>query len=226
MINLGSFNVNSGKVVVSDPCYDRGTWCQAVLENVKNGEWIADVKQSDEGSWGIRNAELIAYHSGYGMPKDYQWTKTSHDIGVDSGQAGIYDDNFYRNDSLIGEIKNSLHFNLDEDGERFYSLNCDLTCRTENNGGVMEQGVVSTSGYGDGGYDLFIVEQDGQVVAMKVVFISDEDTCEECGEPESECSCTFCEDCNEREQYCECEYCDNCGENERYCECEDEEDED
>lgn len=37
--NLGSFDVHSGELIVSDPCYSLGTWCQGKLENVRNGEW-------------------------------------------------------------------------------------------------------------------------------------------------------------------------------------------
>jgi hypothetical protein len=226
MLYLGKFNVESGKVMVSDPCYEVGTWCQGQLDKVKNGEWVANIEQSDEGSWGIRNSELVAYHSGYGMPSSWQWNRESFDIGVDSGQAGIYDLNFYRNDSMIGEIDNSLGFDLSEEGERFYSLNCDLTCRTEDKAGVMDYGVVSTSGYGDGGYTLYTArDKDGEVIAMKIVFIEDEPECEDCGYPESDCSCDYCDDCGEKEQYCDCEYCDECGENERWCECDEEDEE-
>jgi hypothetical protein len=227
MLYLGKFDITSGKVMVSDPCYTVGTWCQGQLDNVKNGEWVANVERSDEGSWGIRNAELIAYHSEHRMPSDYQWSMESFDIGVDSGQCGFYDLNFYRNDSMVGEIQNRLHFDLNEDGERFYSLNCDLTCETEDHAGVMDYGVVSTSGYGDGGYNLFTVrDSEGMVIAMKVVFIGG-DTCDDCGELEEDCSCEYCDHCGENVDRCYCEFCDECGEEVEYCECEeDEEDED
>jgi Protein of unknown function (DUF4241) len=223
MLYLGKFDIKSGKAMVSDPCYTKGTWCQGELDKVKNGEWVANVEQSDEGMWGIRNSELIAYHNQYGMPSSWQWSRENFDIGVDSGQCGFYDLDFYRNDSMVGEIENRLHFDLNEDGERFYALNCDMT-GGEMRADVMEFGTVSSSGYGDGGYTLYTVrDSDGLVVAMKVVFIEDEDTCEDCGEPESECDCAYCDYCNEKEQYCECEWCNECGEHEDDCDCEDEE---
>lgn len=37
MIALGEFKCKSGKLIVSDPCYPLGTWCQLVLNNVKEG---------------------------------------------------------------------------------------------------------------------------------------------------------------------------------------------
>ena len=61
-IEIGFFEIITGKVIVSDPCYTLGTWCQGVLNKVKCGKWIGYVQRSDEGRWGERVAELIACH--------------------------------------------------------------------------------------------------------------------------------------------------------------------
>ena len=34
---IGTFELTNGSVMVSDPCYDVGTWCQGELNNVKTG---------------------------------------------------------------------------------------------------------------------------------------------------------------------------------------------
>lgn len=34
-ILLGTFENKSGTLIVSDPCYDLGTWCQGIIENAK-----------------------------------------------------------------------------------------------------------------------------------------------------------------------------------------------
>lgn len=176
VIELGQFEITSGEAFVSDPCYEVGTWCQAKLANVKNGHWFASVFQSDEGDWGIRNAELIAYHESAQQVNELDWKLEDAEIGVDSGQAGIYDAISYRNDSMVGEIENKLGFDLDEEGEKFYAQNCDLTVDTKPFAGVLGHGVVSSSGYGDGGYNLYTIkDNDGEIVAMKVIFIGDED---------------------------------------------------
>lgn len=45
-----SFEVNSGALRVTDPCYDMDTWCAGTLEDVKNGKWLAHVGYNiDEG---------------------------------------------------------------------------------------------------------------------------------------------------------------------------------
>lgn len=38
-----SFEVKSGALRVTDPCYDMDTWCAGTLEDVKNGKWLAHV---------------------------------------------------------------------------------------------------------------------------------------------------------------------------------------
>ncbi|MCY8549383.1 DUF4241 domain-containing protein [Bacillus haynesii] len=172
---LGTFEINSDSVIVSDPCYEMGVWCQAKIDNVKTGEWLSLVKQSDEGSWGIRNAELIIFHTDKMSQENLEWSKEEANIGVDSGQAGIYDIDVYRNNDCIGDIQNEFCFDIEKDGEKFYALNCDLTLGTELHGGVINNGVVSSSGYGDGSYDLFTSKDDnGKIVAMKIVFIDEE----------------------------------------------------
>ena len=49
MIDLGKFDVVSGRLAVSDPCYDEDVWCRGELENAKNGYWLAfaDEKVTD-----------------------------------------------------------------------------------------------------------------------------------------------------------------------------------
>lgn len=48
---IGRFSLGN-KVIVSDPCYGTDTWCQGVLENVREGFWDAYIKITDEGNWG------------------------------------------------------------------------------------------------------------------------------------------------------------------------------
>ena len=43
--HLGEFNVESGRVRVTDPCYSPGVWCSGELE-VAAGKYEAYVKRS------------------------------------------------------------------------------------------------------------------------------------------------------------------------------------
>ena len=35
---MDEFEIVSGTLICSDPCYDIPTWCQGIVENVKNGK--------------------------------------------------------------------------------------------------------------------------------------------------------------------------------------------
>lgn len=51
----------SDSVYVSDPCYDPGTWCQALVDNLKPGKYIGYMKKAyfgPGGFGGIRVTDL------------------------------------------------------------------------------------------------------------------------------------------------------------------------
>lgn len=156
-----SFNVVGDQLLVSDPCYSG----DAIIDSVKPGQWNAGVLKSDEGAWGIRVAELIAVHADYqfesvlsGVPK-LDWVRNGS-VGVDSGQMSITE---------AGKLSG-------QDGhEEWYEMVCDITL-DKSQWGVLPNGVVSSSGYGDGGYGVYIAENDkGETIGVAVVFISDDE---------------------------------------------------
>lgn len=192
------------KVMVSDPCYDIGIWCQGVIENVFPGEYVCLVKYIDKGSWGIRVAAIQAVHRDY-IDSDLKETLEDFEVGVDSGMAGIFDYKHY-----------VRHHTGDERDELWYNRCFDATCtRTRNPeyekfewdiegetvvemmrrhreyqksmksllylekldaNVVYGSGFVSSSGYGDGGYCCWTAKnEDGKVVSIRIEFIGEED---------------------------------------------------
>ena len=113
------------QVVVSDPCYTIPTWCQAVVDGVKPGTYESYVKKVDLNDWGVRCSMLIAVHEDY-RDGVLRWEEYPADIGVDSGQCGIFSSESYRNDSIterigLGEGDISFFNNFgrpQEDGEK------------------------------------------------------------------------------------------------------------
>lgn len=81
------------KVMVSDPCYGLNTWCQGVLENVLPGDYRCNIEYSDEGDWGMRVSAIEVVHKDYERPEEFQ--AELFEVGVDSGQAGIFDYDYY-----------------------------------------------------------------------------------------------------------------------------------
>lgn len=162
-----TFTVNSGKLTVSDPCYDPGTWCSGTIDNVLNGTWKAILRADAFGSWGERVSELVAYHDAHSEYRRKADELCNFEVGVDSGQAGIFDAEYYAAHGGSGEFG---------EPDTFYGRCCAITMDDDEPGGTLEHGCVSSSGFGDGGYQAFVARNDaGQVVAVRVVFIGEDE---------------------------------------------------
>lgn len=155
---LGTFNVVSGRIIVSDPCYEAKNELQLPAVN---GEWKASISGKD------RNSVLNVSTKG---SSKFPWEKVST-AGVDSGQMSVFDLSAYRNDKEA-EGRDLSQWKPDKGaGEQFYAACCVLTCYAENSAGVLPHGAVSQSGYGDGVYPVYVKKNEqGKVVAVKVKF--------------------------------------------------------
>jgi hypothetical protein len=176
------FEVVSGKMILSDPCYTLGTWCQGVVENVKNGEWIGIAETTNQGSWGDRISMLLSMNvdAMEKNPNLEQELITSgeplpFDGGVDSGQFGHFDFDNYRKDELAINLVKAFEDDYStEVGDEWYRACCEITIHR--NFGVMPFGIVSSSGFGDGAYTTYGIKDDsGQYVGFMTIFIDDED---------------------------------------------------
>ena len=166
------------QVVVSDPCYSIPTWCQAIVRNVLPGNYRTLVLKSDEGVWGNRCSHLIAIHEDYAHQEEkFRWEQYPSVIGVDSGQAGIFSRESYRNDQMADQIGNGdgedFGSGFDrEEGDKWYRKMCTRTLGNEH-WGTYSEGVVSSSGIGDGSYDLLVAKKNKQVVGFVINFLLD-----------------------------------------------------
>lgn len=179
---FGTFECTGNKLMISDPGYSVGTWCQGVLDNVVPGTWKAGAVISDEKMMGKRVGTLYVTHSSM-TEEDIEKlpvTKADFVVGVDSGQAGIFDSQHYRDDSVVtepvvGGLFDTIHIQPTGDaGEKWYDLCCSKTLQRINFGGVIPYGVVSTSGFGDGAYTCYYrANAEGQVVHLMIEFLDD-----------------------------------------------------
>jgi hypothetical protein len=200
---MKEFEVTSGKIVCSDPCYTTDTWCMGVVDNVVNGTWVASVEKRDLGDWGERIAILwIANKEQMAKNPKICWEVLGEEPmnfigGVDSGQFGFFDFEDYRNDDNAKNLK-KYDFGAEydrEEGDAWYRACSDLTLSDES-WGVLPKGVVSSSGIGDGSYDVFgYKDAYDKYVAFGVVFIYDGDeedegdVCGVCNENDFDCTC-------------------------------------
>jgi hypothetical protein len=167
-IKLGS------EVVVSDPCYTIPTWCQIVLKDVKEGYYYPFIKRSNQGGWGNRVSCLCVIHEDHINDTEFKWRKKMGDLGVDSGQCGIFSKDTYKNDSIVESIVTpDIKFDLSgsEDGDKWYEKICKFTL-SEDQWGMYDNGVVSCSGLGDGSYLLFVIRNEKKkVVGMLINYL-------------------------------------------------------
>lgn len=153
---VGTFEIETGNVIVSDPCYDLET-STSKIKHVKTGTWNAIVERCDNEA---RVGKLMAIHKNFNSA-DLFWTLLEYDIGVDSGQAGIFD---------VKEFKG-----IDGAAEDWYGKCCDLTL-SDASVGLLPMGVVSSSGYGDGCYECWLAkDRDNEIVGIKVIFAEEDE---------------------------------------------------
>lgn len=157
---IGSFEIQSGRVRVSDPCYEKDTWCAGTIDNVENGNWEAYIKFDKKIV-----SELIAIFDDISKEvlKTSNWIEEDIEVGIDSGQCGIFDDKFYP-EGKTGEYG---------DEDTFYGQCCDITT---NGAGVLDFGAVSVSGWGDGSYNCYVLKDKKNIVGIKIAFIEEYET--------------------------------------------------
>lgn len=169
------------EVMVSDPCYKVPTLYQIKVKNVLSGKYETEAKKIDLGDWGKRVGYLTAIHEDY-IKEDLNWKRHTGEVGVDSGQAGIFSMDSYRNDAIVdkiglgdGDISFFDSFGRDEgEGEKWYRAICSRTLG-KLHWGTYKNGVVSSSGLGDGGYELYVARVNRKIVGFCIDFGIDEE---------------------------------------------------
>jgi hypothetical protein len=171
---IGSFKVTSGSIIVSDPCYGmsivyEGT--HAAKLDAKNGTWVGEIVLHQG-----RVSRLVCYHKKHGLYK-VGLKLADFEVAVDSGQAGVFDSESYRNDETVKDWPESdrLYEDVICPEEPWYSWCCDRTC-SEDQAGAVPNGVVSSTAWGDGCYKCEIAKEEDVVVAVSIDFYyEDED---------------------------------------------------
>lgn len=174
------FQMTFGEMMMSDPCYKVGTWCQGTAD-VMNGTWVA-FPVYFQG----RVARLVAYHKDTiaNNPAELQRLldmdmddELAFSFGVDSGQFGFFDKHLYRDDESVKDLE-AFEFgeNFDkEPGDLWYRVVTNQTIKQVDgeyqNFGVIPSGCVSSSGWGDGSYGVYANILDGIVFGLVAEFI-------------------------------------------------------
>lgn len=159
--------VPEGKVVdVTDPCYDKGTWCRTTVP-LAPGTYKSFAVFSNEGVWGERVAasgicsDLMLRHASCAC---FEYVGT---VGVDAGLMGYFVDKPDYSDSEWSAMIQEMRAYADAHDGKWPNV-------WDKDGGF-----ITSSGYGDGGYPVYLIKNaSGIAVGVMVVFIdlyTDED---------------------------------------------------
>lgn len=164
-------------VIVSDPTYDDTSYIECVkLKNVLPGYYKVIVRRVDTGKCGVRNDFLTVIHYQHVNDKLY-WKKYRRSVDVDSGQAGIFDEKSYKNDASVAFlpwIKKRAPWKYDKKtcGELWCMKMADMTLNSKEKWGVYDNGVVASSGLGDGTYPIYIAKDEKKnIIGIVIDFL-------------------------------------------------------
>lgn len=161
MIRLysGTMNLSKGSLDLTDPCYDKETWCRKTVNKIKKGTWSCFYLQEAEDEGRIAQIEIV--HDSVDINDIQRKYISVGSIGVDAGLAGFFENKPDYNDEEWNEICDFLPF----DNPIIVNPDSCLKCT----------GFVSSSGYGDGCYEIFGLTDDHfEVVALKIVFFTED----------------------------------------------------
>ena len=161
---VGVFELKD-KARITDPCYDKKIGDYVAVIDMIPGKYISYIDTINDNIMGERVSRLSIYNLEYHTYDND--ILISSNICVDSGQAGIFQEDYYQEHKA----------NVDTEDD-FYGTCCRET--TEHFAGIISNiGVVSQSGFGDGSYEAYGYKIDGKYVQVSIVFIPEEEDYEE-----------------------------------------------
>ena len=149
---------------VSDPCYDRTTWCKAEIEDVLPGVYRVYTIHNDKEH---RVHQVLILHGVKHKPWQFifKWAR-GVEVGVDSGQCGFFDDSIFPlSEKTGGEM---------DEPDSFYGKCCKATLAEAQVGIIDDAGIVTSSGWGDGTYAYYL-NAIGKKSAFMIDYLSEND---------------------------------------------------
>ena len=164
-IKVGSIAITSNKMIVSDPCYDRGIWCAAEIKDFPNGSYDAFIDTGIAKDWGKRVFRMRILKTGTSL-RDCCF-KVLDCVPVDCATLGFFDD--------------AYHEQLHSDKRRiedWYQANVvdAFGVKLEDANITDERCFMATTGIGDGCYTVLeLYDADDVLIGLEAQFLDDED---------------------------------------------------
>ena len=162
---VGYMPIN-GSVDITDPCYNRDVWCRLNDVKVRPGDyecsyfmenfpWEYDGEKGDD--WRVTRARITHVD----VMTELESTRFAEvDEAEDFGEIGV-------DAGLAGFFQNKPDFS-DAEWHEF----CNAMRPRDKQAWRTELGFWTDSGFGDGGYPVYALKRDGEIVALEIVFIA------------------------------------------------------
>lgn len=159
-IGVGTIKITGGKVIVSDPCYERDAWCAGTIENFPNGEYDCEVDVGIAGEWGKRVFRMRILKQGLNLSQCE--FRHSDVLPVDCALMGFFDDAYHK-ETHPGKVSDEWYevkvMQLEEDASI-----------------VDDRCFISSTGFDDGLYDVYeLYDAYDNLVGIEAQFLTDED---------------------------------------------------
>ena len=153
---IGHFRVTSGKLYVGDPSLAKRLGEGSnIIGKVEQGVWGASVQMIKFGEWGVRPGVLMVACIN-DNPKVKAWLTSDGVVPVDSGKVTIMDMSYVNPHNDFDGWNSGIYNSIRLSGKQ---------------AAIHEAGVTSSSGIGDGFYDLKIgYDAMDRVIAVRVNF--------------------------------------------------------
>lgn len=181
MTHLGYFLCRSGKMRITDPCYNKADHDHEV--DAQPGVWEAFVEYNGGRVWALFARALDNDHNPLDVVPFNDSERLAMTVYVDSGQVGIFDNDHYPDEPTThGTFYRDLcditlnHPMASDEVLAFIRDNNHLPCivNAPRAGVYGSVGCVSSSGLGDGCYKAFVSRDNALVTSITVDFTDDE----------------------------------------------------
>lgn len=157
----------SGTLIVADPCFVSP---DHRVSDCRLGKWYTDVEKigvqwSGTEKIDRRISKIVCYHEDYKDEKSREILECHKgtDATVDSGDVIVLDQDCYPEDDSNEQLF-----------DPFFNYCGKQTLSKKRYGVIYGKGIATSSGYGDGCYDVDLYTDDGDEVGMIVVTLIDE----------------------------------------------------
>lgn len=169
-------DVSGGLVDITDPCYDRDVWCRMNEVKVVPGKYVcwSELEDFAETYGGKVYHDFRISSCGICLnkfrPDDVCAFEKIGSIGVDAGLAGFFVDKPDFNDDEWDTLCKKLSYfdsKYKTPSSKFYR-----TYIFKKSAGDICDGFFTSSGFGDGVYDVYVQRAAGEIVAIEIKFIT------------------------------------------------------